>query len=293
MDAEIFKVNLRGLIDAKGLSQLDLAKKCGVGKEWVRRVCSRGLTRVEARNKNQLEAICELLGVSPVERLWSPDLQVGRDEAAWYGAKVEEILNKTRSVTDFEGFVDISEDSIIEMAQMIDRLHMALKRSKEKLAQQHEASLDERRERGDPFPSRTSNDVEQLRKAMEYSAKLRQIFRTRSEEDSYWESMALDCIDILFYKKESRRIASIFRDSHLRMYEAWIAYFDMREEMEDAIALALGTYPADQVRSWLESHLPSGDSDARWDSIREGMAATERDEVKGLSTHGGNTAEGE
>ncbi|MEQ9409555.1 MAG: hypothetical protein RIK87_17600 [Fuerstiella sp.] len=293
MDAEIFKLNLKGLLDARGMSLLELAERCGLGYQWVRRVCSRGLTRVEDRNRDQLQAICELFGISPVERLWSPDLHAVMGEAAWYGAKVEKILNETRSVTDFEGFVDISEESIIEMVKIIDRLHTALKRNQEMLAQLHGENLDQRRERGDPFPSRTSNDVEQLRKAVEYSAKLRQIFRTRSHEDSYWEPMALDCIDILFYKKESRRIASIFRDSHLRMYEAWIAYFDMREEMEDAIALALGTYPADQVRSWLESHSPSDDSDARWDSIREGMAATERDELKGLSTHGGNTAEGE
>jgi transcriptional regulator with XRE-family HTH domain len=293
MDAEIFKLNLKGLLEARGMSQQELAERCGLGYQWVRRVCSRGLTRVEDRNRDQLQAICELFGISPVERLWSPDLHAGMGEAAWYGAKVEKILNETRSVTDFEGFVDISEDSIIEMVQIIDRLHTALKRNQEKLAQLHEKNLDQRPERGDPFPSRTSNDVEQLRKAMEYSAKLRQVFRNQSHEDSYCVSMAQDSIDILFYKKESRRIASIFRDSHLRMYEAWIAYFEMREEMEDAIALALGTYSADQVRSWLESHSPSGDSDARWDSIREGMAASAGDGVDDLSTHGGNTAESE
>lgn len=293
MDAEIFKLNLKGLLDARGMSLLELAERCGLGYQWVRRVCSRGLTRIEDRNRDQLQAICELFGVSPVERLWSPDLQVGRDEAAWYASKVEKILNETRSVTDFEGFVDISEESIIEMVQIIDRLHTALKRNKEKLAQLHGKNLDQRRERGDPFPSRTSNDVEQLRKASEYSAKLKQIFRTQSHEDSEWESMALDFIDILFYGKESRRIASIFRDSHLRMYEAWIAYFGRREDLENAIALAFGTYPSDQVRAWLERHSPSGDSDASWESIRDGMAATEQDKVNELSTHGGNTAEGE
>lgn len=293
MDAEIFKVNLKCLLEARGMSQRELAERCGLGYQWVRRVCSQGLTRVESRNRDQLQAICELFGVSPVERLWSPDLQVGRDEATWYASKVEQILNETRSVTDFEGFVDISEDFIIEMVQMIDRLHTALKKNQERLAQQHEKNLGRRREREDPFTSRTSNDLEKLRKATEYSAKLRKIFRTRSHEESDWQSIALDSIDILFYKKDSRRIVSIFRDSHLRMYEAWIAYFGMREDMEDAIALALGTYSADQVRAWLESHSPSGDSDASWESIRKGMAATEGDEVDELSTHGGNTAEGE
>lgn len=297
MDAEIFKVNLKSLLDARGMSLRELAEHCGLGYQWVRRVCSRGLTRVEDRNRDQLQAICKLFGVSPVERLWNADLQAGKDEAAWYASKLEEILNATRSLSDFSRFEPIDKSLIADLKRLIDLKHLALKEVQDGLAKRHEESLYQQRRWGDSFTSRAYNDVEQLRKAAEYSAKLRQVFRTNSIENSKSLSIAANVIDALFFEKQASRIVTIFRDREQKRYEDWLVFSGSRETFENSVAVALATFLEDQVLTWLTSHSPPDDpcdgSIADWTLIREWMIATNREAMKGMSTHGGDVASSE
>lgn len=241
MDLETFKANLRGLLKSKGMSQIELAKKSGVGEQWVRRVCSRGLTRLETRNQAQLEAICKVLGVSAVEQLWNPNFHVGWDRAAWYGGKVEEILRATQPLDDFSVFDGVTEESIIELANMIDRLHKAIKKRQ-------------------PRASRLSNQnhntdvVEKgVLRAIEYSLKLKQLLLVvRPEEDSMLRR-SVDIIDARYNARAAERVLALLKDSDATRFADWLAYFEDRRLFEYAVGVALGVLDEQQILDLLSS----------------------------------------
>ena len=138
---------------------------------------------------------------------------------------------------------------------------------------------------GEPFPSRTPNDVEQLRRATEYSARLRQVFRTSSIKNSDSISLVTDEIDALYFEKQASRILTIFRDRDQKSYEAWLVFFRSRGMLNNSVAVALARFNEDQSLTWLASHPPSNDScngpfdDSKWPKLDTDWSRTKLDKV--------------
>lgn len=173
MNAEIFRQNVRELLRAKGLKQKELAEKSGLSYSWIRKVCSQGLTRVEDRNRDQLEKVCAVLGVSPVEQLWNPKMLYQHDDASTYAAKVEEILRATRTNNDFIQFESVGEHSVVDLVGQINLVHEAL--------EQHQETISERqRQQADATRRRTTS--RRPSQPSEYAEKIRSLIRNDRPE---------------------------------------------------------------------------------------------------------------
>jgi len=164
MNAEIFRSNLRELLRTNGLKQKELAQKSGLNYSWVRKVCSQGLTRVEGRNRENLETLCEFVGVSPVENLWNPELLIQRDEASLYAAKVEKILRATRLSDNRFKYEPVAEHSVIELVEQIDLIHQSLEQHRETIGERQLQQADaNRRSATSRRPSQPSEYAEKIR----------------------------------------------------------------------------------------------------------------------------------
>lgn len=73
-DPEVFAQNLDRLTQMHGLTRREVAEKIGARYQWFRRLVTRGLTRIDARNQAALDRLAALLGLAGIEDLWSPDL---------------------------------------------------------------------------------------------------------------------------------------------------------------------------------------------------------------------------
>ncbi|QDT24334.1 helix-turn-helix domain-containing protein [Gimesia chilikensis] len=94
-DPEEFKRNVRRRLNERNLSQKDAAKKADLPYKWVRRICSRGLTRVEGRNAEQVKKLCDLLGVEDYEQLFS-GINFDNTPAGW-AKKAAEVIRQNNS----------------------------------------------------------------------------------------------------------------------------------------------------------------------------------------------------
>lgn len=72
---ELFRRNLRRLMEAKGLTPRQLAIESGVALKWVKRASEQGLDRLYERNRSQLAKIAVPLGISGPSDFWREDCE--------------------------------------------------------------------------------------------------------------------------------------------------------------------------------------------------------------------------
>lgn len=72
--AEIFRSNMRSLLESRWLSQREAADEMGVGYKWMRRACHRGLKRTDSRTIDNLQKVADFFGIE-VDDLWDEKLQ--------------------------------------------------------------------------------------------------------------------------------------------------------------------------------------------------------------------------
>lgn len=71
--AEIFRSNMRSLVEGRWLSQRQAADEIGVGYKWMRRACHRGLMRTDSRTRDDLQRVAEFFGIN-IDDLWDERL---------------------------------------------------------------------------------------------------------------------------------------------------------------------------------------------------------------------------
>ncbi|MCC9602898.1 helix-turn-helix transcriptional regulator [Stieleria sp. JC731] len=214
------------MLQNKGLSQKEVAAETGLPYDWLRKVSSKGLTRIEKRNEAQLKALCQFLGVDPIEKLWINDLVGATDEAALYAAKVTEIFAKLGSGDDS------ANESVADLIKMIDGMHNRTVQHKE-------------------TPAKKTVSREE---AIDYPAKLRVVSRSASKEYRALLDEMYPIIDTMFDREQSRQIRLAFREDHADEYEKWLDHFQSKEMFELAIGVALSTHPQAEVIDWLLEH---------------------------------------
>lgn len=72
--AEIFRRNMRSLLESRWMSQREAADEMGVGYKWMRRACHRGLKRTDSRTIDDLQKVADFFGIE-VDDLWDEKLQ--------------------------------------------------------------------------------------------------------------------------------------------------------------------------------------------------------------------------
>ena len=86
---ELFRRNLRRLMEAKGLTPRQLAIESGVTLKWVKRAFEQGLDRLYERNRSQLSKIAVPLGISGPSDFWREDCE---SEANPFVTQLQELL---------------------------------------------------------------------------------------------------------------------------------------------------------------------------------------------------------
>ncbi|WP_144981473.1 helix-turn-helix domain-containing protein [Gimesia aquarii] len=106
-DPEEFKQNVRRRLNELNLTQKEAAEKADLPYKWVRRICSRGLTRIEGRNAEQVKKLCDLLGIEDHEQLFSG---IGFDDtpAGWAKKAAEVIRRKNSDGEQLKSQIDIA-----------------------------------------------------------------------------------------------------------------------------------------------------------------------------------------
>jgi hypothetical protein len=83
--ADIFRHNLRGLIQDRGLTQRQAAEEIGVDYLWLRKVCAVGISKPQVRTKPRIEKIRAFFGIGRARLLWSKSLRTeSRPDPAKY-----------------------------------------------------------------------------------------------------------------------------------------------------------------------------------------------------------------
>ncbi|TWT55474.1 hypothetical protein KOR42_28600 [Thalassoglobus neptunius] len=299
MDAEIFKRNLRELLEARGLKQKDFAEKSGLSYRWVRRICSQGLTRVEDRNREQLEALCEFFEVSPVERLWSEHLHNSQDGAALCEAKVKEILSFAHSLSEFSEFVpvgmELGTEPVGDLLALIDRLYTSMERNRDYILRWHQRQMKSQAMMDDSLPEiallqNRKSAIEEI----EYPTKLRAVLRSPPEGFFEMSNLMRSLIDAGYHQKESQRIRISFRDQCPDVFDQWLTWFQNKEIFDFAIGAALAAFSEAEILDWLANHRPppkeettSAERVASLKDMIRTSAETEAWKGIDLSTYGG------
>lgn len=86
---ELFRRNLRRLMEAKGLTPRQLATESGVTLKWVKRAFEHGLDRFYERNRSQLAKIAVPLGIGGPSEFWRKDCE---SETNPFVAQLQELL---------------------------------------------------------------------------------------------------------------------------------------------------------------------------------------------------------
>ena len=71
--AEIFRTNMRSLLEGRWLSQRQAADEIGVDYKWMRRGCHRGLKRTDSRTRDDLQRVSDFFGIN-IDDLWDEKL---------------------------------------------------------------------------------------------------------------------------------------------------------------------------------------------------------------------------
>jgi len=67
-----------------GITQQEASKKIGVGYQRLRKLCSNGLARIPAQDKEDLKKICQFFGIKRTRLLWSSTLNTAAHPPAKY-----------------------------------------------------------------------------------------------------------------------------------------------------------------------------------------------------------------
>jgi hypothetical protein len=73
-DREVFRTNLRRLVETSGRTPRDLAEEIGVQRRWFVRLCRQGLARMDHRYRPSLAQVARRFGLGEdgVGDLWNP-----------------------------------------------------------------------------------------------------------------------------------------------------------------------------------------------------------------------------
>ena len=72
--ADVFRVNLRRLLESYWLSQRQAADEIGVSYKWLRRLCHEGVQRADRRTEGSLRRIAGHFGLQ-LDDLWGDDFE--------------------------------------------------------------------------------------------------------------------------------------------------------------------------------------------------------------------------
>lgn len=254
MDAETFRHNLREMLRVKGLKQTEFAEKTGLSYPWVRKVCSQGLTRVEDRNREQLEKVCEFLGVTPVEEMWHPKLLDRQEEASGYAAKVEEVLRACRLNNEYFPYESVGEISVTDFVNQIEKVYEAF--------QVHRRSIEEGQRRSVERIQQTAND-RRASQGSEYAEKIRSLLRDDRSELQQPISEILQLIDGACHFDDGKRLELRLRKEHPDAYKRWLSSFggNVGEVIIELASTAPGQ-DEDEFLDYLADHEPPDKGDA-------------------------------
>ncbi len=68
----MFAKNLDALLEVTGMQRKEAAEQIGLPYKLIRRLVSSGVSRVDARNEDNLEKIVAYFGLSGPDELWQP-----------------------------------------------------------------------------------------------------------------------------------------------------------------------------------------------------------------------------
>ena len=224
------------------------------GRAQICLSASQGLTRVEARIRGQVQAICDFFDVAPVERIWSRQLVSIRCAAAEYGANVDEILRWTASLTHLAAFEHADGVSPISLMRDIDEMHEALQQSG--LEQQHKRRWN--REQDQQEKSRRKRTSV----GSEYAKKVRLVLcRDRLETGEHVENM-LTSINIAYHWLDAAQLVHRLRDEFPSVYDLWLERFDGNEqEFRSGISGDLDEWSMDELFEVLVNKAPAPEGD--------------------------------
>ena len=255
MDAEIFRHNLREMLRARGLKQRDFAEKAGLSYPWVRKVCSQGLTRVEDRNREQLEKVCEFLGISPIEQMWDTKLLDKQDEATAYAAKVEEVLRACRLNNEYFRYESVGEISVTDFVNQIEKVYEAFQVHRRSIEEGHRLSIEATQK---PKKARSSSS-----QAPDYTEKIRSLLRDNRPELQEPISEILQLIDGAYHFDDGKRLEQRLKKEHPDAHKRWLSSFggNVGEVIIELASTALDQ-DEDEFLDYLADHEPPDKGDA-------------------------------
>lgn len=241
MDPETFRHNLREMLRVKGLKQREFAEKAGLSYPWVRKVCSQGLTRVEDRNREQLEKVCGFLGVSPIEKLWSDSLFRADDVASLYASKVREIMIGNSSPADEH----LDTEPIDALVYLIDTQYAVLDRKRRNESRQPNS----KGKAADHQPGKAKQNAD-------YPAKLRALLQLPATPFKFLTDSILPVIDGAFYKEVAEQVRLNWRKTYADRHDEWLEFFQTRIVFDLSIGAALESFSEAEITEYLGNYLP-------------------------------------
>ena len=255
MNAEIFRHNLREMLRVKGLKQREFAEKAGLSYPWVRKVCSQGLTRAEDRNREQLEKVCEFLGVTPVEEMWHPKLLDRQEEASAYAAKVEEVLRACRLNNEYFPYESVGEISVTDFVNQIEKVYEAF--------QVHRRSIEEGQRRSIEATQKPKKARSSSSQASDYAEKIRSLLRDDRPELQEPISEILQLIDGAYHFDDGKRLEQRLRKEHPDGHKRWLSSFGGNVgQVIIELASAVPGQDEDEFLDYLADHEPPDKGDA-------------------------------
>lgn len=73
-DGQVFRRNVRFLLDHSGTTQAELAKRANISHDWLRQLTRRGLTQIRQKNREPLERLRRWFLLDSVDDFWSKGL---------------------------------------------------------------------------------------------------------------------------------------------------------------------------------------------------------------------------